>query len=143
SDAAKLVRTRRRRASSRPMGAAACAKAPITATRSAAADSATARRALRGAGTARPAVIGWLSARLRVVLLPVDVAARATLVAPDLRALGRRDDAVGLREALLRADAAMLGAQPGGFAMRQLARLDALLDASLLVLLALGDAGRG
>src|SRR5438132_8352521 len=80
-------------------------------------------------------------ALLRVVLLAVDVAADLVLLARKARLLGRRELAVLHGARLVALDARFLALEARGFARVELAGLQALLDAVLLVGVALDGAG--
>ncbi|MFO1269577.1 MAG: hypothetical protein U1F67_24170 [Rubrivivax sp.] len=86
----------------------------------------------------------WRRARpaLRVMLLAGDVGAGAVLHLRDVGTLLRRHLAVGARAVLGAVDAALLRFEPARLAA-ELARSNALIDAALLVRLALVDARRG
>src|SRR5258708_14430441 len=75
--------------------------------------------------------------RLRVVLLAVDLAAVAVLVSLDARLLGSADLAVGAGAGFEPRVARLAALEPGRFAGGEAARLHALLDAALLVGVAL------
>src|SRR5262252_9671047 len=79
---------------------------------------------------------------LRVVLLHVDVPARAVLHAVHLSALGLGDGAVGLVLGLDLGDVRLLLVEAVRLARREPARSDAGVDARLLVRFALVDARR-
>src|SRR5438105_3777319 len=81
------------------------------------------------------------AAGLRVVLLAVDVAAHAVLLARKARFLRGAELAVLHRARLVALDARFLALELRGFARGELARLQALLDAVLLVDVALDGAG--
>src|SRR5437870_6713687 len=80
-------------------------------------------------------------AGLRVVLLAVDVAAHAVLLAREARFLRGAELAVLHRARLVALDARFLALELRGFARGELARLQALLDAVLLIDVALDGAG--
>src|SRR6267143_1137250 len=80
-------------------------------------------------------------AGLRVVLLAVDVAAHAVLLARKARLLGGRQLAVLHRPRLVALDARFLALEAARFAGRELPGLQALLDAFLLVDVALDGTG--
>src|SRR6266850_821899 len=82
-------------------------------------------------------------AGLRVVLLAVDVAADLVLLARQAGLLRRAKGAVAQRPGLIALDLRFLALEARGFAGGELARFEALLDALLLVDVALDGAGLG
>src|SRR5439155_2718506 len=79
-------------------------------------------------------------ARLRIVLLAVDIAAHPVLLARETRLLGGTELAVAHRARLVLLDLRLLPLEPCGFTSVEAARLQALLDALLLVDVALDGA---
>src|SRR5437773_1375380 len=82
-------------------------------------------------------------AGLRVVLLAVDVAADLVLLAREAGLLPRAESAVAKRPGLIAFDLRFLALEARGFAGGALAGFEALLDALLLVDVALDGAGLG
>lgn len=80
---------------------------------------------------------------LRVVALAVDVAARVIELVVEHGTLARPDESVGGEAPFGAPDVALLADQPCGFAAREIARGDALLDAIALVGLAVVDTRLG
>src|SRR5436309_938813 len=82
-------------------------------------------------------------AGLRVVLLAVDIAADLVLLAREAGLLRRAESAVAKRPGLIAFDLRFLALEARGFAGGELAGFKALLDALLLVDVALDGAGLG